>query len=200
MSALEHRKRWSAIGIAVVAAALFAGAVVAGHFDAAPTGLEAAVRDEPLVRVARIPAANGLGERGVFVQPTSAGFLCLWDAPDATSSARQGGCNPADDPLAGEELFVSLAYDGGPDVTGVRDARLIGIAANDVAQVSVVMSDDTRRTVTLRTVGVGGRSYRAFGYRLRRADLEQGLGPTAVLALDARGVEIDRQATGFGAG
>jgi len=63
-------------------------------------------------KVAEVSAAPGLAARGVFLQPTSAGFLCLWDAPSAVSLARQGGCNPADDPLAGKRMMISFAYAG----------------------------------------------------------------------------------------
>jgi hypothetical protein len=80
----------------------------------------------------------------------------------------------------------------------VVDARLIGIASEAVARVHVVMSDGTQRTMPLHAAPVGGGSYKAFGYRFKRDDLQRGVVPTAVSAVDGGGMEIDRQATGFG--
>lgn len=195
---LKKGSRWLALVIGVVAAGVVAGAVVAAQYDdGIPADLEAALRNEPLVQVAGIPAENGLEGRGVFVQRTSAGFTCVWDAQSATSLARQGGCNRTDDPFAGRELFVSLTYDGGPAVAGIKDARLVGLAAPEVAEVQVLMSDGTRRVVRLRKASIAGDEYRALGYRFKRADLRKDVTPKAVIALDARGEEIDRQATGF---
>jgi len=190
--------RWLVLVIGVVAAGVVASAVVAArHDDGIPADLEAALHDDPLVQVAGIPAENGLERRGVFVQRTSAGFTCVWDAPSATSLAKQGGCNRTGDPFAGRELFVSLAYDGGPAVAGIKDARLIGLAAPKVEDVQVLMSDGTRRVVRLRKAFIAGDEYRAFGYRFKRADLRKDVTPKAVIALDTKGEEIDRQATGF---
>lgn len=198
MLKLRNTRRWVVLVIGVVAAGVVAGAVVAARLDVGvPADLEAALHDDPLVQVAGIPAENGLAGRGVFVQRTSAGFTCLWDAPSATSSARQGGCNRTDDPFGGRELFVSLAYDGGPAITSIKDARLVGLAAAEVAEVQVLMSDGARRAIRLRKSKVEGDEYRAFGYRFKKADLRIGVSPQAVIALDAIGEEIDRQPTGF---
>jgi hypothetical protein len=191
------------LAVAAVVVALFGvvtSAVVASHFrDAeAPTGLEEAIRAEPLVKVAEIPAVEGFAARGVYAQPTSAGFLCLWDATSASSRARQGGCNRLEDPFVGMGLFASLAYDGGPDAASVRDARLIGLVPKDVASVEIVMTDGTRRSVRLKGARLGSDEFKAFGYRFSRADLRRRLGPTAIVALDAAGSEVGRQPTGFG--
>lgn len=200
MQRMRTKRRWLLLIGAIVVGGIFAGVVIAAQSDqrGAPQELEAAIQNDPLVKVTEIPADDGLGRRGVFVQPTSAGFLCLWDAPSATSRARQGGCNDADDPFAGRKLFVSLSYDGGPVAADVKDARLIGLVDSDVAKVEVLMTDGTRRAVVLRSATVGESTHRAFGYRFRRSDLRKGLGPTAVLALNQAGEEIDRQTTGFG--
>ena len=48
-----------------------------------------------------------------------------------------------EDPLGGSELSASLAYEGGPAVEDVQDARLIGLASWDVATVQLLMSDGT---------------------------------------------------------
>lgn len=194
-------RHWIALaGGVVVVVGVFAGAVIASQLQGSGVspGLETAIRTEPLLKVLDIPAAGGLAKRGVFVQPTTAGFLCLWDAPSATSLARQGGCNQADDPFGGRQLFLSLAYDGGPEARDVKDARLIGLVAPMVADAQVLMSDGSRRTVPLQTESVGGDTYRAFGYRFKSADLRNGVTPSAVIALNSNGAEIDRQATGFG--
>jgi len=180
---------------------VLAGAVVGAQFQARPSEeVRSSLRADELLKVADVSAAPGLAARGVFLQPTSAGFLCLWDAPSAASLARQGGCNPADDPLDGERMLISFAYEGGPAIRDVKDARLVGVASLDVATVEVVMSDGSRRdVVTKRTPALAGLtgSYRAFGYRLKTSDLKRGVGPTAVVALDGAGREIDRQVTGF---
>ena len=195
---LKKGSRWLVLVIGVVTAGVVAGAVVAArHDDGIPADLETALRSEPLVQVAGIPAENGLERRGVFVQRTSAGFTCVWDAPSATSLARQGGCNRTDDPFAGRELFVSLAYDGGPAVAGIKDARLVGLAAPEVVEIQVLMSDGTRRFVRLRKASLAGAEHQAFGYRFKSADLRKDVTPKAVIALDRNGEEIDRQATGF---
>jgi hypothetical protein len=199
MLQLKRYRRWIVLVALTVAAGVFTGVVVAAQLrgPGPPNGLEAAVRTEPLVEVAAIPAAGGLAGHGVFVQPTSAGYICLWDALSATSGERQGGCNPTDDPFGEQKLFVSLAYDGGPGVESVTDARLVGLVAPDVADVDVLMSDGARRTIRLHVTTVTGERYRAFGYRFRKADLQRGVAPTAVLALNSAGDEIGRQTTGF---
>lgn len=192
-------RRGVLLGVAVLVAFVLAGGVVAAQLAAPPDpmALEEAVATDPMTSVAEIPAAGGLPARGVFVQLTSTGQFCIWDAPSATSRERGGGCNPADDPLAGRHLSVSLAYDGGPSVSKVRDARLIGVTSGDIAQVQVLMSDGARRTVALKGASVAGVAYRAFGYRIRQSDLRRGLGPVAVVALNGAGEEVDRQVTGF---
>ncbi len=191
--------RWITLAIGLLAAAIFAGGVIAAQFRDATNidGLEASFRDDPLVKVADIAAEPGLSSRGVFVQSTSAGFLCLWDAPSAGALNRQGGCNSSDDPLGGKKMFVSLAYEGGPAMSDVKDARLIGLTASDVANVQLLMTDGTRRELRLKKASVGSADYGALGYRLRKVDLRRGVGPTAVIALNDAGEEIDRQATGF---
>lgn len=177
---------------------VLAGGIVAAQFRelATPEELDAALRDAPMVKVADIPGGRGLSGRGVFVQSTSTGLLCLWDASSAATLARQGGCNSQDDPLGGQKLFVSFAYDGGPAPTDVTDARLIGLASMDVSAVDVLMSDGTRRKISLRRASIGADEYHAFGHRVNKADLRKGVTPTAVIALNEAGQEIDRQATG----
>lgn len=199
MTRIRISRPWIVLTAGLVLAAIFVGGVVAAQVgsEAAPEGLEAAIRDEPLTQVVEIPEAPGLARRAVYVQQTSAGFVCLWDAPNASTLARQGGCNRDDDPLAGKAMLVSLAYDGGPAVADVKDARLIGLVLPDVARVEVAMSDGTRRAMRLKKTPVGDDFLQAFGYRFRKADLRRGVAPTAVVALDASGKEIERQATGF---
>lgn len=191
-----------AVGTLLLGGVITSG-VIAGQFRGPedPETLAAALREDPAVRVADIGAVQGLPGRGVFVQFTSTGLLCLFDAPSPTALARQGGCNSADDPLGGRRLFASLSYEGGPGVEQVKDARLIGLVSADVEAVEVLMTDGTRREVALRrpvAFATRGDSYRAFGYRFKVSDLKRGLGPTAVLALDSNGGELDRQLTGFG--
>lgn len=200
MATVGPRSRWAvAVVPLVVAAAALAGGVIAGQFRGTdPEAFRADLATGEIVRVADIAAAGGLPARGVFVQTTQAGQVCLWDAPSASSLQRGGGCNPAADPLGGSALSASLAYEGGPATADVRDARLVGLASRDVAAIEVVMSDGTRRDVRLEKAKLDFDEYVAFGYRIRRSDLRRGVGPSAVVALDADGTEIERQATGIG--
>jgi hypothetical protein len=192
--------RWAVLFIAVVVGGVVAGAVVGAQFQPALSeDLLAARQSDPLVKVADIPAAANSAGRGVFVQPTG-GLLCLWDAPSAASLTKQGGCNPADDPLIGRRMMISFAYDGGPAIRDVTDARLVGIVSLDVTTVQIAMTDGTRRSVKLKqTAKIAGLkgSFRAFGYRFKRSDFKQGLGPTAVIGFNAAGNEIYREETGF---
>jgi hypothetical protein len=192
--------RWHIVALIGISLALFlAGGVVAAQLrsSAMPEGLDAEIRTAAMIRVADIAAGGGAPAHGVFVQRTPSGLLCLSDAPSPDSTDGGGGCNDATDPLGGRAMFISFAYDGGPALGDVRDARLIGLASSDAASIEVLMSDTSRRPVRTKAAEVGGREYRAFGYRFKKADLRRGIAPTAVVALDAEGREIDRQATGF---
>jgi len=182
------------LGVALVVAAV----VAAQSGPRAPVDLEAAIASEPLVKVLDLPGAEDVGARAMFVQPTSAGFLCVWDAPSAGSKARQGGCNPSDDPLGGRALSASLAYEGGLAIDGVKDARLVGLALPETADLRAIMNDGTARAITLKKLKVGSDEFQAFAYRFKRSDLKNGVGPTAIVALDVNGVEIGRQPTGIG--
>jgi hypothetical protein len=183
----------------VATASVFAGSVVAGQLRGGdPSALSADLETGTMQRVADISADGGRPARGVYVQRTSAGLVCLWDAPSGESRMRQGGCNDAADPLAGKPLSASLSYDGGPSLATVRDARLIGLAAAKVAMVEVVFTDGSTRAVRLRDVVLDGRAFKAFGYRMKTSDLRRGVGPAAVVALDADEQEIARQTTGIG--
>ena len=190
-------RRVAAVGVAVILAGLLAGAVIGSRLEDG-SDLAAAIEEAPLVRVADIAPEEGLPGRGVYVQTTRTGHICVWEAPTATSRQRGGGCNTADDPLNGEPLSFTLSYDGGPAIANVRTATLFGLAAADVARASVLMSDGTERDIRLRRASVSGTDYLAFGHRIRRSDLRKGVGPTAVIARDASGVELGRQSTGIG--
>jgi hypothetical protein len=190
-------RRVAAVGLAVALGGLLAGAVIASRNDDG-SELAAAIEEAPLVRVADIAAEDGSPGRGVFVQTTRTGHICVWEAPSATSRQRGGGCNTADDPLNGASISFTLSYDGGPAIADVRAATLFGLAAADVARASVLMSDGTERDVRLRKANVSGADFLAFGYRIKKADLRKGVGPTAVIARDASGAELGRQPTGIG--
>lgn len=190
-------RRWLALVLGVVIAGSVAGAVVAGQFDDG-SQLSAAIEESELVKVADIPSSDGAPAKGVYVQLTRTGHLCVWESVSATSRERGGGCNTVDDPLNGQALSFTLSYDGGPAVADVRTATLFGLATPQVARAAVLMSDQSRHDVRLRDVRIGEADYRAFGYRLKRTDLKKGIGPIAVIALDASGAEIGRQTTGIG--
>ena len=194
------RSRWIALLGSLAVGGVLAGGVVAAQLGPSSdiAELHAAIDKDPLVRVAEIPASGNAQARGVFLQRTSTGHLCLWDAPSARPRERQGGCNDADDALGGAHLSASLGYDGGPATKDVRDARIVGLASTDAAEIRVVMSDGTTRQSALRNTSVGGAAYRVFAYRIRPSDLRKGLGPVAVVAVYEAGQEIGRQPTGFG--
>jgi hypothetical protein len=202
MSASSGRnsRRLTVAVAVIVAAGVLAGGVIAGRIgwtdDAAR--LDAALADAPATTLVEIPSADGLSARGVFAQLTSTGHLCLTDAPLDSPQAGGGGCNPAGDPLGGRAFSASLAYDGGPAIQDVKDARLIGLASSEVASMRVLMSDGSSRQIKLKKAKVGSNEFQAYGYRIRKVDLNKGSGPTAVVAFDADGNEIDRQATGIG--
>ena len=191
-------KRWAFLGLAIVGAAFFAGAVIAslGGKPTDPDALAEATGRAPMIPLTTIEAGNRKPARGFYAQVTSTGDLCLWDAPSARSRQKQGGCDSLGNPLGGGVVSASLAYDGGPAAADVTDARLIGLVAEEVADVQVVLADGSRRTMNLRLVEVVDDRYRAFGYRFKPKDIRSG-GPVAVVALDVDGKQIERQPTGF---
>jgi hypothetical protein len=186
----------AAVGIAAV---VLVGGVVAAGFDWSQSAeeMKASLAQTRPIQVADIPAADGIAARGVFAQITSTGLFCLTDAPLDAPLEGGGGCNAADDPLGGSAVSASLAYDGGPAIETVKDARLIGLAAGEAASVRVLMSDGSTRGVKLKKSSVG-RDLQAFGFRIRKSDLKKGIGPIAVVAFDANGDELGRQTTGIG--
>jgi hypothetical protein len=186
----------AAVGIAAV---VLVGGVVAAGFDWSQSAeeMKASLAQTRPIQVADIPAADGIAARGVFAQITSTGLFCLTDAPLDAPLEGGGGCNAADDPLGGSAVSASLAYDGGPVIETVKDARLIGLAAGEAASVRVLMSDGSTRGVKLKKSSVG-RDLQAFGFRVRKSDLKKGIGPIAVVAFDANGDELGRQTTGIG--
>jgi hypothetical protein len=195
-------KRWLVAAVGLVAAGVFVGGVIGARLDTAPSAEhEAALRNDAAVRVAELPATRGLPAHSVFVQSTSTGLLCLWDTVSSSPLERRGGCNSADDPLGGRKLTMSLAYEGGPGVGDVTDARLFGLVSFEASGVQVLMSDGSRRTIPMRrdaAVASDGGRFRAFVYRFPESDFRRGISPTAVLAVDAQGAEIDRLTTGYG--
>ena len=60
------------------------------------------------------------------------------------------------------------------------------------------MSDGTVRAVKLKRTKAGSNEFQAFGYRFKKQDLRNRIGPTAIVAFDANGVELGRQPTGIG--
>ena len=193
----SRRRRWLVALVVVVVVGAVASAVVASSFDDG-SSLTAAIDEAPLTRVADIAADGGGPALGVYAQLTDTGHLCVWEAPFATSRQRGGGCNTVDDPLNGRPVSFTLSYDGGPATVDVRNATLFGLALDEVASVRVLMSDGSWQAVKLRKAKVGADEFKAFGVRLKTAVLKKGIEPTAVVAFDASGVELGRQATGIG--
>lgn len=203
-SVVRDRGWWSQrvaiVGAVLVAAGVVTGAVIAGRVEWSDNAarLDAALDVAQPVQLAEIPAADGMPTRGVFAQITSTGHFCISDAPVGSPRTGGGGCNSADDPLGGSVFSASLAYEGGPAITGVTDARLIGLASVDVASMRVLMSDGSLRSIKLKKAKVGSDEFQAFGFRFKKSDLEKGVGPAAVVAYDDDGVEIGQQPTGIG--
>ena len=193
----SRRRRWLVALVVVVVVGAVASAVVASSFDDG-SSLTAAIDGAPLTRVADIAADDGGPALGVYTQLTDTGHLCVWEAPFATSRQRGGGCNTVDDPLNGRPVSFTLSYDGGPATVDVRNATLFGLALDEVASVRVLMSDGSWQAVKLRKAKVGADEFKVFGVRLKTAALKKGIEPTAVVAFDASGVELGRQATGIG--
>ena len=191
------RSRFAVLGIGVVLAGVLASVVIASRFDDGRE-LVASIDEAALTRVADVEAADGAPGLGVYVQVTTTGHLCVWEAPSATSRERGGGCNTAEDPLNGNALSATLSYDGGPAISDVDRASAFGLAAAQVVRIAVLMSDGSTRAIKLRKAKVGSDEFQAFGYRFRKADLKKGIGPTAIVAYDANGVELGRQPTGIG--
>lgn len=190
-------RRWAVGVLGLLAAGALVSAVVAAQFDDGGE-LSAAIDEAPMSRVAEIAGADGAPKLGVYVQKTSTGHVCVWEARSAASRQRGGGCNTGDDPLNGRAVSFTLSYDGGPGIESVSGATVFGLASTEVAGASVAMSDGTVRQINLRPAKVGSADFRAFGYRFRKSDLKRGIGPVAIVAFDANGTEIDRQTTGIG--
>jgi hypothetical protein len=200
---MRHRtmsvRRGAIVGAFLVVAAALAGTVIAGQFQSPdPREFERDLASGKSMRVADIAATDGKSARGVFAQITDAGMVCFWDAASATAQQLGGGCNSAADPLGGTAVSASLAYEGGPALEDVKDARLIGLAAPAAKSVAIVMTDASSRVVRLRRTRIGADVFQAFGFRVSERDLAGGIGPAAIVAYDASGAEIGRQPTGIG--
>ena len=195
------RRSMIVVAIAVVGGVLAGSVIAAQHGgDAAPDveSLQAAIAAEQMTKVADIAGSEGSAARGIYVQELDTGHLCVWDAPSAASRERQGGCNSMEEPLGGSALSARLAYEGGPAIESVHDARLSGLADSSVSSAVVLMSDGSERALRLKKAELNAGDFVAFGYRFKKADLRRGNGPIAVIARDADGDEIARQPTGIG--
>jgi hypothetical protein len=137
----------------------------------------------------RVAAFRSSGSsHAVFVNRSQDGSqICVWDT-ELASGAQAGGCNPSDDFFAGHAFTVSLAYDGGPAVADVHNARIVGIVSGAVASIEVVYTDRSSRRVAITPD-------RAFAHAVPNGALRGGVAPLAVVARNAAGDEIDRQET-----
>ena len=194
----QRNTRLAIVGALVAGALVVAAAVTARGGPTTPATLEAAIASEPLQKVTDLPSQSGAPRRSMFVQQTSAGFVCTWVAETATSKLRQGECNPTEDPLVGRALWATLTVDGGPALTDVRDARLIGLAAPESERVVIEMTDGSVRDAKVRAAKLDAGVFQAFAYRIKQADLKAGVGPVAVVAYDAAGRQLGHQETGIG--
>jgi hypothetical protein len=198
MSRTNSRRGALVVAVVVVSSAVLATGVVAGHFQSVdPSAFHQALATAEITQVAEVQTDDGSPGHGVFAQLTQAGHLCVFEAPSATSRAHGGACNSVDDPLNGSALSATLSYDGGPAIGDVTSATLFGLTTPGVVRARVLMSDGSSREVKLRKAKVGSDEFQAFGYRFKKGDLKRGIGPTAIVALDANGVELARQPTGI---
>ena len=194
-------KRMAVVLALALAGSLLVGSVVAAQRGGSPpdaTKVEAAIAAAPMTRVSDVAGGEGFARRGVFIQELDTGDLCVWDAASASSPDRQGGCNSIDEPLGGSSVSANLAYDGGPAIERVRDARLSGLANSSAASVVVLMGDGSEQALLLKPVHLDAGDFVAFGYRFKKSDLRSGVGPIAVIARAAGGKELGRQPTGIG--
>lgn len=189
-----------AVVAVVVVGGVVAGVVIAGQDQSAPAvgAMQAAIETTAMTKVAEVAAQDGLTSHGVYVQELKTGYLCIWDIPSSATPSRQGSCNDTADPLGGSQVIANLAYDGGPAIETVRDARITGLAAAEVASVRVLMSDGSERVVSVKRAKLRSGDFLAFGYRIRSSDLKRGIGPIAIVVYDADRNEIGRQTTGIG--
>lgn len=140
-------------------------------------------------RVASVRVASGR-EHAVFLTRSKDGEqVCLFDT-DLVTGQQGGGCNDATSVLAGRKIQISLGFEGGPAQETIRDVRIVGLAAPDVASVRVELSNGTARRVELT-------ADHAFAWALPKGDLDRGLVPRAVVAIGRGGGTIDRAETGF---
>ena len=195
------KKRMVVVLTLALVGSLLVGSVVAAQRSGNPPDaakVEAAIAAARMTRVADVAGGEGFARRGVFIQELDTGDLCVWDAASASSPDRQGGCNSIDEPLGGSAVSANLAYEGGPAIESVRDARLSGLASSSAASVVVLMSDGSERTLQLKPVHLDAGDFTAFGYRFKKSDLGSGVGPIAVIVRAAGGKELGRQPTGIG--
>jgi hypothetical protein len=129
----------------------------------------------------------------VYIAKTADGSMtCIWDT-DRLRGFKGGGCNDSRDFFAGRPFVMSLAYDGGPSVEKVSDARIVGVVTDRVARVEVLNSAGEATAVQLTTD-------RAFAHVVPVNELQRGISPVAVIAYGSDGSELDRQTTGIGTG
>ena len=136
-------------------------------------------------------ASSGGSAHAVFVNRSGDDTqICVWDT-DLESAEQSGGCNPAASFFGSHAFTLGLAYDGGPAITAVRDARIVGLVTDAVTTLEVAFSDGSSRRVVITRD-------RAFAYVVPILLLRRGIGPVAVAARDQTGAVIDRQVTGIG--
>jgi hypothetical protein len=140
-------------------------------------------------RVKSFRLASGR-EHAVFLTRSNDGEqVCLFDT-DLVTGQQSGGCNDETSVFAGRKIQISVGFEGGPTQATIRDVRIVGLAAPDVASVRVELSDGTAQNLELT-------ADRAFAWAMPQGDLDRGLQPRAVVAIGRGGRPIDRAETGF---
>ncbi len=188
--------------VAAASTAITTGTLLGGYF----AGTGQASRSAP-PDVGAMLAQEGTGTkvadyggaaagRAVFVKQLSNGDLCISDAR-ADGSAPVGGCNPASDALGGRSMTVTIAYDGGPTLSTISNARVFGLVAPAVHGLELRMSDGSSQVLTLQKTGLGG-GLKAFAGTIPESALSSGVTPVALVAFGAGGTIIDTEPATIG--
>ena len=158
--------------------------------DALPISAARFLKPGASRRIATFSSANDTPHSVFMTRSKDDTQICVWDT-DVTSGAQSGGCNPTANFFAGHAFTLSLAYDGGPAITTVRDARIVGVVTDAVATLEVVYADGTEKQIGLTRD-------RGFAYTVPNGLLHRGVGPVALVARSASGAVLDKQVTGIG--
>lgn len=139
-------------------------------------------------RIADFADGDVSDARAVFVSRATEGgeeMVCLWDT-NLLNGHQGGGCNYAYDPFGGRRMMVSLAFDGGPALETITEARIIGLVDPAVVSVGILQANG-------KTTDVRLSPDRAFAVAYTQSDILHGRAPVAVIGRDVRHAVIDQE-------